>query len=168
MKSIVIIGLAALALVVAGCGGGGGGGNEPAAAQVTETPDESNVAACNELAADFYSGDTAAKMERWTDLGCEELDNAGKLDSGEVPQEVADAWPEKWCNEVQVGMTLDEAADIMGEPTERFTDQESWYAYQWGFSAFVGSDGRIHQLDWNGVSLNEADRARLTCPETRR
>lgn len=141
MKQAFLVVAVVLALAVAGCGGGGSGSGSSGG---------SNVAACNELAADFYSGDTAAKMERWTELGCEELEQAGQLNSSsgaaEVSAATAEGWAGKWC-QVQLGDTLAVADDIMGTPTYASAEQHQWEAFEWHFTAFANSDGTIRQMD---------------------
>ncbi len=58
----------------------------------------------------------------------------------------ANEWPQKWC-QVKLGMTLDQADQIMGKPTGSFSDQHDWQGFQWSFDAFINSDGTIRQLD---------------------
>jgi hypothetical protein len=72
----------------------------------------------------------------------------GVVDGGStsVSAEAAEACADKWC-EVQPGMTLSEADEIMGEPTGVFQGQHQWEAFQWHFTAFANSDGTIRQLD---------------------
>jgi hypothetical protein len=64
-------------------------------------------------------------------------------------------------------MTMAEAIKIMGPPTDKASSQASWYAFQWGFSAFLGSNGLIHQLDINEAQLSAADNSRIGCETTR-
>jgi hypothetical protein len=63
-----------------------------------------------------------------------------------VSSERAEEWADKWCR-VQLGMNLEEADEIMGEPTLTFQGQHLWDAYQWHFTALAKSDWTIRQLD---------------------
>ena len=82
------------------------------------------------------------------------------------PAELVETWPEKRCD-VRIGMTREEAYAVMGPPTSEGDEGASWAAYQWMFNLFVGSDGRVRQLDVNESMLSEADRARIDCESTR-
>jgi len=74
------------------------------------------------------------------------LDSALDEGSTSVSAETAEAWAGKWCD-VELGMTLSEADEIMGEPTGVFEEQHQWGAFEWSFTAFANSDGTIRQLD---------------------
>jgi hypothetical protein len=134
MKRYILIGLVALALVVAGCGGGNGNGNGNEAAQT-----------CAELSDAFFAGDAQAGAE-WERRGCEQVEADAEAVEAEELRQRAEGWAEAWCR-VQLGMTLAEADELMGEPTGVFAEQHEWDAYQWSFTAFANSDGTVRQLD---------------------
>lgn len=79
-------------------------------------------------------------------------------------------WPARWC-QAQPGMTRAELYAVMGRPTSEIltgsSPQASWYAFEYGFGAFFGVDGRVRQLDINSSRLRAAERAALQCAETR-
>lgn len=49
--------------------------------------------------------------------------------STSVSAETAEAWAGKWCD-VELGMTLSEADEIMGDPTGVFEEQHQWGAFE--------------------------------------
>lgn len=57
------------------------------------------------------------------------LDSALDEGSTSVSAETAEAWAGKWCD-VELGMTLSEADEIMGDPTGVFEEQHQWGAFE--------------------------------------
>ena len=81
------------------------------------------------------------------------------------------SWAHAWCN-IAPGATVADLEKAMGQPTSRFRttgelQQESWAAYEWQFNAFLGANGRVHQLDISTIQLSNSEKAALTCDETR-
>jgi hypothetical protein len=84
------------------------------------------------------------------------------------------SWPESWCR-VQLGMTLDQATSIMGEPTQTHPSDAAWKDVPPGsfvavgtmFIAFLGSDGRIRQLDAEDAALPPGVDPAIACAATR-
>jgi hypothetical protein len=90
-----------------------------------------------------------------------------------VPSDsVVKAWPAKWCS-IQPGMTHQEAATIMGPATEQYprgtdtSEQDSWDAGEWHFTAFYSVDHTIRQLDINDIELTAAQKSSLSCETSR-
>jgi hypothetical protein len=72
-------------------------------------------------------------------------DSTGMADGDST--EVEETWPEKWCREVRLGMTLDELVAIMGEPEEiTGLGTASWFMRHWMLSAFFGTGERAQSL----------------------
>jgi hypothetical protein len=91
-------------------------------------------------------------------------------------QEQVRRWPKRWCD-VQVGMTRDQVRQIMGEPTEEYTAENTpsgfdpqmvWDAFEYHFTAFFNVDDRVRQLDVNEIDLNSEQKAAIDCEFTRR
>jgi hypothetical protein len=86
--------------------------------------------------------------------------------TSDVSQNVADAWPAKWC-EAEPGITKEQLATIMGQPTGTSATSMSWSAHQYQFNAFLDPDGTVRQLDINPHSLNDAEKSALKCGNVR-
>lgn len=82
-------------------------------------------------------------------------------------------WVENWCD-VEPGSTLEEAVELLGDPTGEFRGddgdggQVEWSKEPYSFTAFLGDDGTIEQLDLNETDLPAADKAKLGCGTARR
>jgi outer membrane protein assembly factor BamE (lipoprotein component of BamABCDE complex) len=83
-----------------------------------------------------------------------------------APQSGAAAWPAKWC-EAAPGNTKEEIVAIMGPPSGTSPTTMTWSDNHYRFFAFLGSDGRIKQLDINTASLSAAEQAALKCATIR-
>lgn len=89
--------------------------------------------------------------------------------------EVVKTWPTKWCR-ARIGATRDEMRDLMGEPTDESTADETpagfqpsmtWDAFEYQFNAFFGVDDTVRQLDVNDIELSAAEKAAISCDFTR-
>jgi hypothetical protein len=93
-------------------------------------------------------------------VGCSGGDTSG------IAQNVADAWPAKWC-QAEPGITKEQLAAIMGPSTGASATHMSWSAHQYQFNAFLDPDGTVTQLDINLHSLSDAEKAALQCDNIR-
>ena len=83
-----------------------------------------------------------------------------------IPQNVADAWPAKWC-QAQPGNTKEQLVAIMGPPTTDATTSLSWSTPGLHLGAFLDPDGTVRQLDISLDSPTAAEKAALKCGEVR-
>ena len=83
-----------------------------------------------------------------------------------IPQDVADAWPTKWC-QAEPGIAKEELVTLMGQPTSASDTTMSWSAHQYQFNAFIDPTGTVEQLDINLHSLSDAEKKALQCANVR-
>jgi hypothetical protein len=107
-----------------------------------------------------HAGTSAAKAGPATDV-------ASTVSATDVK-----TWPAQWCH-VQIGMTRTQVRALMGAPTDEFgpetgTPQMSWSAYEYQFNAFFDINDKVRQLDINMSQLTSAEKAALTCDQTRK
>lgn len=80
-------------------------------------------------------------------------------------------WVDNWC-QVRITMTPQEASTLMGDPTRQRLNGGGafmqWDHREYQFNAFIGTDGRIRQLDINTAELTATQVRAIGCGVTRR
>lgn len=80
-------------------------------------------------------------------------------------------WVDNWC-QVRITMTPGEAATLMGDPTRQHLTGAGafmqWDYREYQFTAFIGTDGRLRQLDINTDELTATQVKAIGCGVTRR
>lgn len=94
------------------------------------------------------------------------LQQAQSTSTTEVPASVAQGWLAKFC-QAEPGMTPAALTDLMGPPTDVVNGNYQWWAYEWAFDAWLGSNGNVHELAINDIRLNAAEKAAIPCDEVR-
>jgi|GEM_PF-6870022 len=108
--------------------------------------------------------------DRWLvdSEGAEESTDGEPELSEEEAQATADEWLASWCS-VQIGMTRDEAVELMGEPTNEYgieddsTPQMNWSLGAYDFTVFLDTDDVINEFGGNYDDLGESDLGQLPC-----
>lgn len=83
-----------------------------------------------------------------------------------------DRWLTNWCK-VQPNMTVDAAVKLMGMATDDLSDngdspQVGWDHGGYSFRAFLDTNDRIYQLDFDEDRLGDEDKAKVQCGSARR
>lgn len=121
---------------------------------------------------DPFSGEDEANYSKWIveDGGwritdCESFGESS--DSEDVSLETARSWPARWC-QLDPNTTREHVREVMGEPTDKFEDQDQWDAHHFSFTVFYKNDGTVSQLDIGSTDdLTDAEKASITCDESR-
>ena len=104
--------------------------------------------------------------------GCGDDGGAGDPQGGAAPEQAqVRQWPAKWC-QAEPGMTRQQMRDLMGEPTEEYTPENTpegfdpqmiWEAFEYHFTAYFNVDDRVRQLDVNDLDLTAAQKSEIRC-----